>query len=708
MSWLTRKFRNVAVPPKARKENIKDIFHGIAVPDPYRHLENLDAPETLQWAHAQDNRFKKFVADYPRRRHMTTFLKDVQDYPKESLPARYKDKWFKSCNSGLDPQDILMIADSRNGPWRVLIDPNRLSRNGTVALSDTNIRRDGKKMIYLLSEAGSDEQILRIMDVKTGRDLPEIIEHCRFTGTSWDENGGGFLYTYPANDGKKNFIIRHHRLGDDVANDRIIYQRNDWEQGHPWISRSRKWCHEWLYEHVGTERTNGLGVRKKGDTDGFTRVFDNAVATFSVIDEIDGKILMLTDYGAPRGKLVCFNPYDPDPANWETVIPEHEKNSLDYVFHHKDKLYAGYSHDTADQIRIFDTKGNDLGEIPLPPQSVAGFGRINEKDDSFMLHVSGFQTPGATYEYNIKTGKLALKEKSKAKADLSDCIVERIHATSKDGTKVPMTIIRRKDTVLDGSAAVKLYGYGGFNVPLGPGFSFDTLNWVKNGGIYVQANLRGGGEFGREWYEQGRLQKKQNVFDDFIACAEHLIGKNYTSPARLVIEGGSNGGLLTAACALQRPELFGAVISDVPVTDMLRFHKHTYGAAWKSDYGDPENNKSDFQAAMKYSPLHNIKKGAKYPPILVQTADHDDRVVPSHAYKFVATLQAEAANDNLVMLHVEKDAGHGAGKPTEKIIAGMIDTFAFIEKTIGPVDQHEYKTALGQVAKKKQGPGPEP
>jgi len=682
--------------------NQVDVLHGIPVSDPFRPLENLDAPETAKWVAGQNKTFESFIVGSEEgMQRAETFLTDALDYDSASLPARYGKKHFRTFHKSLAAQSVIETADSADGPWTTFIDPNTLSKDGTVALSGWVPSPDGKRVAYMVSEAGSDAQTLKIRDVETGKDLPDVIENCRFTSVLWDKaSHNSFQYTYPSHDGTRRTMIKHHTIGDDIAKDKKVYEVAE-EDSFLSPSRLGTGKYEWVWQSIGTDKNSGLSYRPYGSTDDFTQLVAPRTYTLAPVAELaDGTVLAVTNKDAPRGKLVKFDPKKAGPENWTTVIEQHDEDILDSVKLHKGKMFAFYTHDTADAVRVFTPEGKHLHDMPLPVQTVAGYARIHPEDDTFTMKISGFQSSGDVYTYDIERNELSFVKKGPAKYDLSDCIVERVHATSKDGTKVPMTVIRHPDTKMDGSAATILYGYGGFNVPLTPGIGNSMIHFVKSGGIYVQANLRGGGEFGEDWYNQGRKESKQNVFNDFIACAEHLVKENYTSSERLVIRGGSNGGLLTSATMLQRPELFGAVITEVPVTDMFRFHLATYGAAWKSDYGDP-GVKKDFNIAAKYSPLHNVKPGAKYPPHLIKTADHDDRVVPWHSFKLAATLQAKSAPENKTLLRVEKDAGHGAGKSIQKIIQDWAETFGFIEKAIGPVDQEAYKTELSQKAAAK-------
>jgi prolyl oligopeptidase len=544
---------------------------------------------------------------------------------------------------------------------------------------------------------------MKVRDVATGEDLPDVIPGLRFTGARWDKgSSAGFQYNKAADDGKRRFVSMHHTIGDAPENDPFVFGVDE-EDAFASTFRVKDSKDEWANVSIGTLPQNGLWRRKAGTAE-FVKMFDHSVASYEPVAEIDGRIYMVTDYQTPRQKLVAFNPDTPDPKNWETIIPEHETDLLHWVSLHQGIFLVEHGHDTADKLSVHALNGDHLHDAPTPIQSTLSFAKINKTDETLLLTIANFQQPGARYHYDFKNNTLDLVKPSTAPETLTDCIVERIHATSKDGTKVPMTVIRHPDTKLDGTAAVKLYGYGGFNVPLGPDYGTTIASWIRAGGIYAQANLRGGGEYGSEWYDQGRKHNKQNVFDDFAACAEKLIADRYTRAKRLVIEGGSNGGLLTLATMLQRPELFGAVISDVPVTDMYRFHKHTHGAAWRSDYGDSEANKADFETASRYSPLHNVRRKI-YPPTLLNTGDHDDRVVPSHAYKFVATMQAKAHPESVCLLRVETRAGHGAGKPTDKVIQEAADTHAFVERAIGPINQVDYVLAV-KARRKPDAPQP--
>ncbi len=673
--------------------------HGYKISDPFRPLENLDAPETTAWVDAQNATFANYISAQKETIDKTAaFMEDAMNYARSSLPGRYGDKYFSTLQDGLAPQPVYQVRDSVDGEPRTLFDPNTLSKDGTASLSGTYPSPDGKLVAYLVSQAGSDMQVMRIRDVESGKDLPDVIDGCRFCDVLWDKDSNkGFQYTYPVTPGAWGRKALHHTLGEPVENDTLVFEKKgDAPWAEPFRLRSTA-IYDWVTTGLGFDRNNGLHYRPRGSDEPFKTLQDSGQYQLEPIAELgNGEILALTSKDASRGRLVRFNLADPAPEKWQDVIPEHANDRLTHVMYHQGKLFGFYNHDTADQISVFDVAGKHLHDVPLPPQSVAGFARVNPEDTVLTMKISSFTTPGDTYSYDIAKNELTFVKKSDSKYDLSGCIVERKWTTSKDGTKIPMTVIRAKETVLDGTAALKLYGYGASNSSLGPGFSFTTLDWVRKGGIYVQTNIRGGGEFGASWYDNGRQLNKKNVFDDFIACAEQLIKDNYTSSPRLVIEGGSAGGLLTATVMTKRPELFGAVISAVPVTDIVRLHK-TRGGQAIPEYGDPEI-KQDFEAIREYSPYHNVKPGTKFPPHLFKTGDHDNRVPPLHAYKMAALLQAQSAPGTVSLLRVDRDAGHGGGKPTKKVIQEYADTTAFVESAIGPINQLDYKAQLANKA----------
>lgn len=702
--------RAKALNPPVDNSVVEDL-HGYKVADPFRPLENLDAPETTAWVDAQNAQFAGYVADQQATiDRSAAFMEDAMNYTRRSLPSRYGNNYFSSVQEGLAPQPIYQVQEGENGTPRTLFDVNTLSADGTASLSGTFPSPDGTLVAYLVSQAGSDMQTMKIRNVATGEDLPDVIEGCRFASVLWDKDsentkeGGGFQYTYPVTPGAWGRKAMHHKLGEPVEKDQQVFEKKgDAPWASPFRVPTKKF--DWIQTGLGFDQNNGLHYRPVGSNEPFKTLNESGLYEISPVAELDnGDILAVTTKDASLGRLVRINLADPAPEKWQDVIPQHPQDDLTSAFYHQGKIYAFYNHDTADQISVFDVKGRHLHDVPLPVQSVVGFGKVNPEDASFMLRISGFTTAGDTYKYDLEKNTLELVKKSDCKVNLDGAIVERITATSKDGTQVPMTVIRMPETKLDGTAALKLYGYGASANALGPGFSFGVADWVKNGGIYVQTNIRGGGEYGARWYDEGRQLNKKNVFDDFIACAEEVIKRGYTKPERLVIEGGSAGGLLTATVMTKRPELFGAVVSAVPVTDVVRLHK-TRGGQAIPEYGDPDN-KRDFEAIVEYSPYHNVAPGVKLPPHVYKTGDHDNRVPPLHAYKMAALSQAQSAPGTVSLLRVEKDAGHGAGKPTKKIIREHAETMAFVEKSIGPINQLAYKAWLAAKKAVKRPPAP--
>ena len=670
-------------------DNTQGAMHKVTVNDPFRPLENLEAPETAAWVQRENKQFLDYISDASKsEKAAVAFLTDAMNYDTYTIPARYGDKYFRVYKEGLAAQAHLEVSDSADGPWKILVDPNTMSADGTVSLSSYTPSGDGKRLVYFISESGSDTKTLYVLDVETGEYLSGVAK-CNLTSVLWDRDShDGFQYTYP--DG----FVRHHVAGRSAREDDVVFTPLQRNHARPFRFDAGKY--DWMYQSPGTEKNFGLLFRPMGSNDPFTEIVKPAEFSLRPVAELeDGSVLAVANKDAVRGRLVLFNPNDPAPEKWETILPEHDVDVLDNVLLHKGKLFAFYTHDAADAIRIFDPKGAHLYDMPLPVQSTAVLAHFNADDDKILMRISSFKSRGDFYSYDVGNNELTFDKKGPGKYDLNDCIVERLYATSKDGTTVPMTVIRSPDTKLDGTAAVRMTGYGGFNVSLFPFYDPSIVHFVRSGGIYVQTNLRGGGEFGQDWYNQGRLENKQNVFDDFAACAEFLIKSNYTTPKRLVIAGGSNGGLLTSAAALQHPELFGAVVTQVPVADMLRLSGN-----WASDYGDPRKTRKDFNAAARYSPVHNVKSGAEYPPQLIMTADHDDRVKPWHSFKLAATLQAQSSQDNVTLLAVETNAGHGEGRPTDKIIKEQAEIFAFIEKAIGPVNQRVYKAKLAREKRK--------
>lgn len=682
-------------------DNTAENLHGVTVFDPFRPLEKINAPETTAWLEKQNRRFNDFMLPaHDVKEAAIKFMEDAQPQGlRESMPGKhgtYYAVWRK--NKG-DVRDTLYIKDvpDYGAPARVLLDPLKIDPTGKTNIVGTHFTKDGKVLAYALSVSGSDKTTLKFMDVATGEDMDLVYNNVR-TSVYWDRDGGGFHYNRQ-DDATKTTSVHYHKMGAPIDQDQVIYDPAKPETGAYYFrllkdSKDETGAWEWLTIGTTEPDKNALLLRKIGSTDDFTEIFPLKEGTLSPIHEINGKIYATTSLGAPNEKLICFDPTDPAPEKWQTILPENKDDQLTNAFIWQSRIFATYRHDTGDVLKVYDLNGQFIHDAPIPPLSTFSMGNVEMDESTCLLTYSNFQESGNIYTYDVATNALTLLKKSIVPIDLNDCIVERIYATSKDGTKVPMTVIRHPDTQLDGTAATILYGYGGFNIALEPGFSSSIAQWVRAGGIYVQANLRGGGEYGQKWYDAGRRENKQNVFDDFAACAQHLIQENYTSNKRLAIQGGSNGGLLTLATILQHPELFGAVISEVPVADMFRFHKGShYGYSWKSDYGDPDV-KEDFNVAARYSPLHNVKPGFKHPPLLIKTDAHDDRVLPWHSYKMAAMLQAKEDKHSKTFLAIRTDGGHSAGMTEAQRREDIATVRAFLSRTLGPVNQNEYKAKL--------------
>lgn len=679
--------------------SIIETLHGVPVSDPFRPLENLKAPATQEWVRRENGAFQDFIAPAAavEAEAVASLEKMVPQGMRESMPGRHGDQYAVWRKGKDEERWSLYLKDvpDYGAPARVLLDPLQIDPSGKTNIVDIDFTRDGKTLAYQLSVSGSDETTVRFMDVATGADLGLTYAGFR-SGLTWDRDGQGFHYRRPVEGKPKSFEVCHHRMGTEPADDKVVFTPATQETSASYFRISRDFEEEaGSYEWVSlgnTERSkNAILVRPLGSDEAFREIFPHKEGTLSPIHEINGKIYAMTNLGAPNKKLVAFDVDHPGPDQWETILPENPDDPLTSVFAWQNMIFAVYSHDTGEVMKVFDLSGNYLHDVPLPPLSTFSMGSFKKTDTECLLSCSNFQEDGAIYRYDALANTLTLHHPSETPADLKDCIVERVQAVSKDGTKVPMTVIRRPDVALDGTAAALMYGYGGFSISLTPDFSPSIVEWVRAGGIYIQTNLRGGGEYGQKWYDGGRLDKKQNVFDDFAACAQYLIDQHYTSPQRLAIEGGSNGGLLTLATMIQHPELFGAVVSDVPVADMFRFHIGSfYGFSWKSDYGDPDV-KADFNVAARYSPLHNVPPGFTHPPLLIKTDANDDRVLPWHSFKMAATMQSLENPDSVTLLSVRTDGGHSAGLTEHQWYEDTAVVRAFLHQAIGPVDQGEYK-----------------
>ncbi len=676
--------------PASPKVDQVDDYHGTPVADPYRWLEDPHSSEARSWIEGQNQVTFDYLNQLPERDRIKQRLTELWDYEKYGIPFRQGDRYFFFKNNGLQNQSVLYTLPSLEADPQVLLDPNTLSEDGTVALSGLAISEDGNRLAYGLSASGSDWVEWKVRDVGTGDDLPDHLKWVKFSGASWTHDHQGFFYSRFDEPNEQTRLedanyyqkLYYHRLGTPQSEDVLVYHRPDqkeWMFGGEVTEDGRFLV---IYVSRSTERKNLIFYQDLSQPDApIVELISEFEASYSLIENEGTRFWFKTDLEAPRGRVVQIDLTQPDRAHWQEVIPE-APETLQFVSLFGDIFVAAYLKDAYTQIKLFDLTGMAQGAVELPGiGSVGGFGGKRTDTETFYQFTS-FTSPGTIYRYDLATGRSTLFRQPKLTFNPDDYETTQVFYASKDGTQVPMFIVHKKGLTLDGQNMTYLYGYGGFNVSLTPSFSPSVMVWLEMGGVFAQPNLRGGGEYGEEWHQAGTKLNKQNVFDDFIAAAEWLVANGYTSPGKLAIAGGSNGGLLVGACMTQRPDLFGAALPAVGVMDMLRFPKFTIGWAWVSDYGSPENL-DEFRALYAYSPLHNLKSGTRYPSTLITTADHDDRVVPAHSFKFAAALQAAHEGDNPVLIRIETKAGHGAGKPTAKVIEEAADRWAFLLDVLG-------------------------
>ncbi|MFO5491216.1 MAG: prolyl oligopeptidase family serine peptidase [Cuspidothrix sp.] len=676
--------------PTISRSNQVDEYHGTIVADPYRVLEDPDTEETKTWIEAQNQVTFTYLNEIPAREDIKQRLTKLWDYEKYGTPFKEGDNYFYFKNDGLQNQSVLYTLPTLDGQPRVLLDPNKLSEDGTVALSGISISENGQLLAYGLSISGSDWQEWKVRDITTGADLQDHLQWIKFSGASWTHDHQGFFYSRYDEPNEKTKLedvnyyqkLYYHQLGTPQYEDILIYHRpeqKEWGFGGS-VTEDGKYLiiSVWL----GTDSKNLVFYKDLTNPQGeVIELINKFEADYSFIGNDDNVFYFRTDLNAPKGKVIAIDIQNPTLGNWPEIIPQ-AVETLESVSILNNQFVADYLQDAHSQIKIFDLQGNLITEVELPGiGSVSGFSGKRHDTETFYSFTS-FTTPGTIYRYDMKIGKSEIFRQPQVDFNADDYETKQIFYTSKDGTKLPMFITHKKGIKLDGNNPTYLYGYGGFNISLTPSFSVSLLIWLEMGGVYAVPNLRGGGEYGEEWHKGGMKEKKQNVFDDFIAAAEWLITSKYTQPAKLAIGGGSNGGLLVGACMTQRPDLFGAALPAVGVLDMLRFHKFTIGWAWVPEYGSAENAE-DFPILSAYSPLHNLKPGTAYPATLITTADHDDRVVPAHSFKFAAALQAAHNGGAPVLIRIETKAGHGAGKPTTKIIEEAADKWGFLVRVLG-------------------------
>jgi prolyl oligopeptidase len=668
----------------APQDDSADILHGVRITDPFRPLEDSARPDVQAWIDAQDQRCRDVLKTLPGRPAAEHFLRTIWDYPKQGIPSREGHRWFVWLNNGLDDQFSYATGDSENGPWRILLDGPALSADGTASISGVFPSRDGKLLAYLLSDAGSDRQILHLMDVTTGTMWQDRLHWCKHTSVAWLPDGSGFYYTRiaapdaPPDWDRRSTRVYFHQLGDSQEKDICIFARPAEESLFVSVGATYDGTMLSLYLARGTDERNGiLNRRFDAAMDApFETLFPLGHARFWPISRQDGLWHVITDLDAPNRRIVRLNEASPAPETWVTVVAEspHPIQQAAYAAAH---LLVSRTVDVSHRLTLHDLSGQSLATLTFDGQVSVFFGEAKPGDREFLLADNSYRSPQRILRYDITSRSLSVLRDTAARFNLDDMEIRQVFVEAKDGTRIPLTVMHRRDLQLDGTAPVKLYAYGGFSVPMMPSVSFGALHWLRMGGIFAVASIRGGGEYGRTWHEAARGVKRQVAFDDFIACAEWLAAGTYSRSGRIGIIGGSNGGLLVAACMLQRPDLFGAVVCQVPVTDMLRYDRFTFGSFWRHEYGDPADP-AVFSTLQAYSPLHNVKAGASYPPILITTGDHDDRVVPAHAYKFAAALQANGNPDNVILLRVDRRAGHGMGKPTRMQIDEIADVNCFL------------------------------
>ncbi|MFC2086446.1 prolyl oligopeptidase family protein [Bacteroidota bacterium] len=677
--------------PVTAKVDTVDVYFGTEVPDPYRWLEDDMSDETGEWVKAQNKVTDAFLEQIPFRNKIEERLTELWDYPKISSPFKRGPFYFIYKNDGLQNQNVIYIKKTIDAEEELFLDPNTFSEDGTISLTNFSVSKDGKYFVYGISDGGSDWREFFVIDMETGNKLDDHIEWVKFSGAYWYKDG--FFYsTYPKPaDGDKlkgeniNSKVYYHKVGTEQIEDKLIYEMPELPNRgfYAYVTRDEKY----LILSASESTTGNMLYFKSLENENaeFMNLVDNFENDYSVIDHYEGKLYVLTNYEAPKYKLIGIDVEKYENGNWIDIIPEQE-SVLQSVSVTGMKLFADLMQDAHTVIKAYQMNGSYLYDVDLPViGSAGGFG--GDIEDEFTFYsVTSFTTPSTVYKYDITENTSEVYTESQIDFDTQGYTTEQVFFESKDGTKVPMFITYKSGLKRNGKNPTLLYGYGGFNISLTPYFSVTRLIWLENGGIFALVNLRGGGEYGEEWHEAGTKLQKQNVFDDFISAAEYLVSEKYTSSKRITIQGGSNGGLLVGAVTNQRPDLFAVALPAVGVMDMLRYHKFTIGRYWAADYGTSEDSEEMFKYLYNYSPLHSCKENVEYPAVLVTTADHDDRVVPAHSFKYISQLQETYKGNSPVLIRIATKAGHGAGKPTSKIIEEYADlwSFAFYNMNFAP------------------------
>jgi prolyl oligopeptidase len=678
--------------PATKKVEQTDTYHGTAVADPYRWLEDdvRKSAAVADWVAEQNKVTDAYLAGLPERDAIKKRITELWNYEKIGAPSKTGGKYFFSRNDGLQNQNVLYVQDTLDAVPRLLLDPNTLTEDGTVALAGFVPSDDAKYAAYGLADAGSDWNTWKVLDIATGKTLADDLRWIKFSSVSWTADSKGFFYSrFPEPKAGETFQslnlnmkLYYHRLGSPQADDVLVYHRPDqpkWGVGGG-VTDDGRYLVISLNDGT-TSRKSRVLVRDLLEPLGLaTELIDNHDNKWTLVGNAGPVVYMMTDWNAPKMQLVAVDLRKPDPKDWKTVVPE-AKEKLESVSLVANLFVCSYLQDAKTAVKIHDTDGKFVRDVQLPGIGTAGGFSGKPSDTETFYTFSSFATPPTVFRYDLITGQSKLLRQAKVKFDPSQYEVKQVFYPSKDGTKVPMFLAHKKGLKLDGTNPTLLYGYGGFNISLTPTFSISRVQWMEMGGVYALANLRGGGEYGDAWHRAGTKLTKQNVFDDFIGAAEYLVKEKYTSPRKLAVQGGSNGGLLVGAVICQRPDLFGAALPAVGVMDMLRFQRFTAGRYWVDDYGSSDDA-AEFKALYAYSPYHNLKPGTAYPATLVTTADTDDRVVPGHSFKFGARLQECQAGSAPVLSRIETKAGHGAGKPTTKVIEEVADQWAFLVKNL--------------------------
>lgn len=678
--------------PETKKVDTVDVYYGTEVQDPYRWLEDDQSEETKEWVKKQVAVTNNYLEQIPFRDKIEQRLTEVWNYTRQGTPLRKGDYWFFMRNDGLQDQAVLYVREGEEGEERVLLDPNKLSEDGTVALADYEISEDGQYMAYAISRGGSDWREIYVRDVQTAEDLDDHLKWAKFSNISWID-GKGFYYSRydaPAEGEELTNLneyqqVYFHKVGQPQSEDKLVFK--DTENALRNYTASVDDDEENLLLY-GTRSTNNNSLMIKAIGGERWTVADTTYENnTSYLGTVDDKYWVLTDFGAPRYRVMAFDPENPAIENWEEVIPEGDGVLKDLSLS-KSFAVALYVIDAESHLKVFNLNGEDQYDIELPAPGSVGALRTIKDDNRVFYSFNSYNVPNKIYSYNLESREQQVDFESNVDFDGDQYVTRLVFAQADDGAQVPLHIVHKKGIKMDGTNPLMLYGYGGFNIVYQPGFDVRLIPWLENGGVYVNAHIRGGGEYGEDWHQAGTKMNKQRVFDDFILAAGKVIEMGYTNSEKIAIRGGSNGGLLLGAVANQRPDLFAVSLPAVGVMDMLRYHNFTIGWAWASDYGRSDDSEEMFRYLYGYSPVHNIKSGLDYPATLVFTADHDDRVVPAHSFKYIATLQEKYKGENPVLIRIETKAGHGAGKPVSKQIDEVADMYAF---TFYNMDEEPYQ-----------------